>query len=198
MSVDAATVAAYDAAAGDYARDWLAQPAPEDMYALLARYFKPKGVTADIGCGAGRDTAWLAAQGFAASGYDPSAGLLAQARAAYPGIRFEVAGLPGLAGIADAACDNVMCETVIMHLPPAEVPGAVAGLGRILKSGGTLYLSWRVSAGEGQRDKAGRLYAGFDAGVVRGALPQGQMLLDDESASASSGKTVHRLIFRKA
>jgi SAM-dependent methyltransferase len=195
--VDAPTVAAYDAAAGDYARDWLAQPAPDDMYALLARYFKAGGLTADIGCGAGRDTAWLAGRGYAASGYDPSAGLLEQARGAYPGVRFEVAGLPGLGGIGDAACDNVMCETVIMHLPPAEVPEAVKGLTRILKVGGTLYLSWRVSAGEGQRDKAGRLYAGFDAGVVRGALPQGEMLLDAESTSGSSGKTIHRVIFRK-
>ena len=196
--MDALTVAAYDAAAGDYARDWLAQPAPDDMYALLARHFKAGGVTADIGCGAGRDTAWLVAQGYAASGYDPSAGLLERARAAYPGVRFDVAALPGLGGIGDATCDNVLCETVIMHLPPAEVPGAVAGLARILKSGGTLYLSWRVSAGEGQRDKAGRLYAGFAADVVRGALPRGEMLLDAQSTSASSGKTIHRVMFRKA
>ncbi|HEY4371320.1 MAG TPA: class I SAM-dependent methyltransferase, partial [Burkholderiales bacterium] len=91
-----------------------------------------------------------------------------------------------------------LCETVIMHLPPQEVAAAVRGLTRVLKSGGVLYLSWRVSEGEGSRDKAGRLYAGFGAGVVRAALPAGQMLLDQESVSESSGKTIHRVIFRKA
>lgn len=201
--MDAATIAAYDRAAADYARDWLAQPAPDDMYALLARHFKPKGVTADIGCGAGRDTAWLAARGYAASGFDPSAGLIEQARAAYPGLRFEIGSLPGLAALADASCDNVLCETVIMHLPPDEVAPAARGLARVLRRGGALYLSWRVSAGDGSRpdgnrDGAGRLYAAFEAGLVRGALPQGEMLLDEESTSASSGKTIHRLIFRKA
>ena len=113
-------------------------------------------------------------------------------------MRFDVAALPELAGIGDAACDNVMCETVVMHLAPGEVPAAVKGLCRILKVGGTLYVSWRVSAGAGERDKKGRLYAGFDADLVREALPPGEMLLDSESTSASSGKTIHRVIFRKA
>lgn len=196
--MDPQTLAAYDAAARDYAADWLAQPLPSDMYAMLAQHFKPGGVTADIGCGAGRDTAWLAANGYDATGYEPSSGLLAQARAAYPDVRFVEAGLPALSGIADASCDNVLCETVIMHLPPDEIAAAVAGLGRVLKRGGVLYLSWRVSSGDGSRDKAGRLYAGFGADVVRKALPPGELVLDAEATSASSGKTVHRLIFRKA
>ena len=195
--MDDATLAAYDTAAGDYARDWLAQPVPDDMYALLTEHFVPGGVSVDIGCGAGRDTAWLLAHGYRACGYEPSAGLIAQARAAYPGLRFGTAALPELAQIEDEACDNVLCETVIMHLPPAEVPAAVSNLARILKAGGTLYLSWRVSAGEGQRDPQGRLYAGFDAGLVRDALPAGELLLDAQSTSVSSGKTIHRLIFRK-
>ena len=42
----------------------------------------------------------LAANGFPAVGYDPSEGLLAQARAMHPALKFERAVLPELHGIA--------------------------------------------------------------------------------------------------
>lgn len=48
--MDRTTLDAYDRHAADYAREWDEQPAPDDMYALLERYFKP-GPTADVGCG---------------------------------------------------------------------------------------------------------------------------------------------------
>src|ERR1700680_22559 len=97
--MDQETLAAYDAAAAIYAQDWHAQPPPIDMHALIRRFFKA-GLTADIGCGSGRDVAWLNSHGFPAVGYDPSDGLMAQARARYPGLAFKVAALPQLAGIA--------------------------------------------------------------------------------------------------
>ncbi|KVO67988.1 hypothetical protein WJ79_26935 [Burkholderia ubonensis] len=42
------------------------------MYALLTQHFAPAGRTADIGCGAGRDVAWLNANGVPAVGHDAS------------------------------------------------------------------------------------------------------------------------------
>src|SRR5262252_7052037 len=97
--MDLTTLDAYERDAARYADDWSAQPPPDDMYALLARCFAP-GPTADIGCGAGRDTAWLAAQGFDAQGFDASEALLREARARHPGIAFTQATLPALAGLA--------------------------------------------------------------------------------------------------
>ena len=44
--MDTETLAAYDKQAASYARDWLEQDAPSDMYALLKQYFTP-GLTAD-------------------------------------------------------------------------------------------------------------------------------------------------------
>ena len=70
--MDDLTVSNYTQGAEHFAQEWLAQPAPTDMYALLGEYFVPGGATADIGCGAGRDTAWLNENGFPAVGYDPS------------------------------------------------------------------------------------------------------------------------------
>ena len=194
---DQKTVAAYDVAASDFARDWHTQPTPDDLHALISRYFTP-GPTVDIGCGSGREVAWLAANGFDAVGFDASEGLLAQARGRYPGLRFDRAALPDLAGIADGSFANVLCETVIMHLPHAAIAPSVARLVGILRPGGTLYLSWRVTRGADLRDAQGRLYAAFDPELVRGALAATDLLLDEESVSASSGKAIHRIIARKS
>jgi SAM-dependent methyltransferase len=195
--MDRQTLAAYDNGAQDFAKDWHAQPAPSDLHAIVKHFFVP-GTTADIGCGSGREVGWLCANGFPAIGYDASAGLLAQARALYPQCRFVVDTLPALATIADSTFDNVLCETVIMHLARDEIATAVKRLVAILRPGGILYLSWRVTKGEDQRDAHGRLYAAFDADRVRGALAAAAILLDEEVVSASSGKVIHRLIARKS
>ena len=92
---DQTTLAVYNRDAASFADDWSTQPVPTDMYDILKRFFAP-GTTADIGCGAGRDTAWLDANGFPATGFDASEGLLAEARRRHPAVRFEKASLPGL------------------------------------------------------------------------------------------------------
>jgi SAM-dependent methyltransferase len=194
--MDLPTLSAYNAAAKAFAADWDEQPPPVDLHALVRRFFKP-GVTADVGAGGGREVAWLAANGFDAVGYEPSHGLLAEARTRYPTLQFDQAALPELAGIPDGTFDNVLCETVIMHLAGDEIAPSVRRLVAILKPGGILYLSWRVTAGADQRDVHGRLYAAFDAELVRHALLDAKPLLDDEVTSASSGKTIHRIVARR-
>jgi hypothetical protein len=68
----------------------------------------------------------------------------------------------------------------------------------IARPGGILYLSWRVTTGEDWRDAHGRLYAAFDATEVARQLSQATLELDEEVVSASSLKTIHRLIAKKA
>ena len=195
--MDTTTLAAYDSNAAAYAAEWLGQEPAADMYALLGKWFTP-GPTADVGCGAGRDTAWLAAHGFDARGFDASAGLLAQARAAYPALRFDLAALPDLDGVERGAFQNVLCETVVMHLEPAQVGPSVRSLLALLRAGGTLYLSWRVTDDASKRDPAGRLYAAFDKSVVTDVLAPGDAILhDEERVSVSSGKRVQRLVVRR-
>jgi SAM-dependent methyltransferase len=196
--MDQKTLAAYEADAADFARQWHRQPAPVDLHALVERFFRPGRPTADIGCGSGREVAWLSAHGFpAVIGYDPSTGLLREARARYPHLAFKTAALPELAGVPDSSLDNVLCETVIMHLAPDAIAPSVKRLMAILRPGGVLYLSWRVTEGADQRDGLGRLYAAFDKRCVTGALAGTTTLLDQETVSASSGKTIHRIVARK-
>ena len=195
--MDRPTLTAYDNDAAAFARDWHVQPAPVDLQEIVARYFIRGGITADIGCGSGREVAWLNANGFPAVGFDASDGLLAEARSRYPELDFAHEELPGLKGIAASSYDNVLCETVIMHLDRAEIAPSVGRMLDILKPSGILYLSWRVTDDADQRDKHGRLYAAFDASLVLAPLAAATVLLDEEVVSASSGKRIHRLVAKK-
>jgi SAM-dependent methyltransferase len=194
--MDDATLSAYDRDAKVFADDWEAQPPPIDLHTVVRQFFIP-GATADIGCGSGRDAAWLNASGYPTEGFDASEGLLAEARRRHPHIRFSTAILPGLDGIAEGSFANILCETVIMHLEPDAVTPAVERLLAILVPGGMLYLSWRVTEGADRRDEHGRLYAAFDPERVLSALKATQLLLDEQVGSVSSGKLIRRIVARK-
>ncbi|MCB8882166.1 class I SAM-dependent methyltransferase [Acidisoma cellulosilytica] len=193
---DARTLAAYDADAASFAEDWESQPKPTDLHDAVWRFFAP-GPTADIGCGSGRDTAWLVQNGFAATGFDGSTGLLQEASRRHPGIRFVQAMLPELAGLADASFANILCETVIMHLPPHAITPAVTRMVDLLMPNGSLYLTWRVTAGQDRRDDNARLYTAFDPDRVLQALTGTTLLLNEQTDSASSGKVIRRIVARK-
>jgi 2-polyprenyl-3-methyl-5-hydroxy-6-metoxy-1,4-benzoquinol methylase len=195
--VDRKTLAAYDCDAAAFARDWHDQPAPVDLQEIVERFFVRGGNSADIGCGSGREVAWLNANGFSAAGFDASEGLLAEARRRYPAFKFASAELPELKGIGPRAYDNVLCETVIMHLERAQIAASVRRLLDIVKPSGILYLSWRVTENADLRDPQGRLYAAFDAALVLTELKAASLLLDEEVVSASSGKKIHRLVAKK-
>jgi len=195
--MDRQTLAAYDRDAAAFARDWHEQPEPRDLQDVVAQFFVRGGITADIGCGSGREAAWLNASGYSAVGFDACEALLAEARQRYPSFKFLRSDLPELRGIAAEAYDNVLCDTVIMHLAPALIPPSVARLIDIVKPSGVLYLSWCVTADADMRDAHGRLYAAFDAALVRAELASTTILLDEEVVSASSGKKIHRFVVKK-
>jgi SAM-dependent methyltransferase len=194
--MDSSTLSAYDASPAEYAAEWEDQPSPTDLQAIVREFFRP-GPTADIGCGSGRDAAWLASEGFPTIGYDPSAGLLAEARRRHPEISFYQSALPELDGIADDSLTNVLCETVIMHLPASAISASVHRLVGILAPGGTLYLSWRVTEGNDRRDDQGRLYTAFSCSLARDAMSGTTILHDEQAHSVSSEKTIHRLVARR-
>jgi SAM-dependent methyltransferase len=196
--MDRATLAAYDSGAAAFAKDWHEQPAPVDLQEIVGRFFIRGGATADIGCGSGREVAWLNANGFPTAGFDASEGLLTEARSRYPNLIFTHAELPELRGIAAGSYDNVLCETVIMHLAPALIAPSVRRMLELVKPGGIFYLSWRVTDGTDQRDQHGRLYAAFDVLLVVAELSAVTLLLNESVVSASSAKKIHRLVVRKA
>jgi len=193
--MDRKTLAAYDSNAAAFAKDWHEQPAPVDLQEVVERFFVRGGVSADIGCGGGREVAWLNASGFPAVGFDACAGLLDEARRRHSGFKFAHAELPELRGVG--SFDNVLCETVIMHLDRKQIAPSVRRLLDIVKPSGILYLSWRVTDDADQRDEQGRLYTAFDAALVMSELKATTVLLDEEVVSISSGKKIHRMVVKK-
>jgi 2-polyprenyl-3-methyl-5-hydroxy-6-metoxy-1,4-benzoquinol methylase len=194
--MDQKTQIAYSENASSYSQDWLSQPAPTDMYEILKRYFVSGGDTADIGCGNGRDSNWLSEQGFSVTGYDSSPELVKIASHLYPKIQFRHALLPSLKEINNQF-DNVICETVIMHLSKDQILEAIQNLKRILKDNGVLYLSWRVTEFEDVRHDDGRLYSAFNSDFILNQFPKDGILHFEDKLSVSSGKRICRLVYKK-
>jgi ubiquinone/menaquinone biosynthesis C-methylase UbiE len=103
----------------------------------------------DVGCGAGRDMAWLEAQGAQVIGVDLSAGMLAQARR-HSGVRGPLMQMEMRAlGLPSRAVSGVWCSASLLHLPKADAPAALAEMARVLRSGGVMMLSLQEGEGEG-------------------------------------------------
>jgi SAM-dependent methyltransferase len=196
VNLDQETLNVYNHDAAAFAEEWEAQAPPLDMYELVRGHFEP-GLTADIGCGSGRDTEWLSKNGYPAIGFDASEALLVEARRLHPGVEFRQAALPELWGIAEETFRNVLCETVVMHLSADAIEPSVKKLIEILQPSGTLYLSWRVTDQKDKRDERGRLYSAFDPALVFRSLAFQDILFSDQRVSSSSGKAVQRIIARK-
>jgi ubiquinone/menaquinone biosynthesis C-methylase UbiE len=134
---------------------------PGALYRLIEQQFRRGQPTADIGCGSGRDVAWLFQNGFPTVGYDASHAMLAEARAAYSGIDVREASLPHLLAIPDKVYTNVLCSATLMHLHCDDIPIAITNLARILHTGGRLLISYRQSQSPTEREPDGRLFTTF-------------------------------------
>jgi hypothetical protein len=188
--MDHQTLAAYDLDAAAFAKDWLGQPAPVDLQEVVERFFVRGGTSADIGCGCGREVAWLHANGFSAVASMPRRACSAR-RAGDILLQVRACRMPELRGVG--TFDN-LCETVIMHLVTSRSPSVRRLLDIVAQRHS---LSERVTEGADQRDAQGRLYAAFDAALVLTELKGTTVLLDEEAVSASSGKKIHRLVVKK-
>jgi SAM-dependent methyltransferase len=154
---DETTLRAYDGRAAEFAADFR-QIEPLGLYDTAQAFFRRGGRSVDVGCGCGRDVAWLHANGFPAEGVDASSAMLYEARAAFPNLPFEHSELPDLAGIPADCFDNVLCSAVLMHLGRGEIPGALDALARILRVGGRVIFSCRGGRDGAEREPDGRLF----------------------------------------
>lgn len=135
---------AYAAVAADYA-DQLATELdglPFERW-LLDRVAAEAGTrpVVDAGCGPGHVAAYLAAAGADVRGIDLTPAMVDQARARFPGGRYDVGDLTRL--IRPEAADGwgaVLGWYSLIHLAGSEFPAAVAALARPLAPGGVLVL----------------------------------------------------------
>ena len=143
------TRASYDAVAVSYA-EWLrdelaAKPFDRAILAVFAELVRAagQGPVADIGCGAGRVTAHLNELGLPAFGIDLSPQMVAVARQAYPGLRFEVGSMLAL-GLPDGTLGGLLTWYSTIHVPDDRLPEALAEFYRVLVPGGYALLAFQV------------------------------------------------------
>ncbi|MEV6301838.1 class I SAM-dependent methyltransferase [Actinoplanes sp. NPDC051861] len=150
------TRVSYDRVAVSYAemlRDALAgEPFQRGILGLFAELVRARGggPVADVGCGPGRITAYLDGIGLEAFGIDLSPAMIEVARGEYPGLRFEVGSMTGLA-LEKRSVAAVLAWFSLIHVPDEDVPAVLAEFRRVLRPGGVVLLGFH--AGEGSRLK---------------------------------------------
>ena len=136
----------YDTVAEEYAVQFgdLRPGTPLDRGVLhgFAELVGEGGEVADLGCGPGRVTAYLASQGLSVFGLDVSESMLAIARRENPGLRF-VRGSMQEPELPDGSLDGVVSWYSIIHTPEEHLPALFAVFHRVLRPGGHLLLGFQ-------------------------------------------------------
>jgi SAM-dependent methyltransferase len=110
---------------------------PDDL-AFIGRHLAGRpGRVFDLGCGPGHLTGYLHALGADVTGVDLVPEFIDHARAAHPGIPFHVGSMDDV-----EAADGILSWYSLIHRPPHELDGVLAGFRRALAPGGTLVVGF--------------------------------------------------------
>ncbi|SDK19366.1 class I SAM-dependent methyltransferase [Streptomyces indicus] len=143
----AATRTSYDTIAAECHRRWAGElaknPFERAMLDAFAELARGRGPVADVGCGTGRVTEYLAARGLDAFGIDLSPGMLAIARANNPDLRFIEGSMTAL-DLEDASVGALLAWYSTIHVPWDDLPGVFAEFHRVLTPGAPLLVSFQI------------------------------------------------------
>lgn len=105
------------------------------------------GLVADVGCGTGRVSSYLAARGVDIFGLDLSSGMVEVARRRHPHLRFEVGQMEDLS-IPDAGLAGLVAWYSLIHSAPDRLSSIVGEFARVLRPGGWLLTAFQTGGGE--------------------------------------------------
>ncbi|MEY9951380.1 class I SAM-dependent methyltransferase [Leifsonia sp. EB34] len=143
---------AYDLVAEDYAKLLAGELEKLPLERALLTAFAEQvaggggGAVADIGCGPGRVSGFLAGIGVDVRGVDLSPGMIDVARRDHPGIPFEVASMAALP-FRDGELAGALAWYSIIHIPQGRQDAVFAEFARVVRPGGRLLLAFQVSEG---------------------------------------------------
>jgi 2-polyprenyl-3-methyl-5-hydroxy-6-metoxy-1,4-benzoquinol methylase len=171
---------------------------PERIYELIFDYFVKNAKTADIGCGIGRDTAWLNHRGFSVIGADASSGMLDQARNKFPSLQFIQDTLPSLNTLKQHTFKNILCSAVLMHLSLTDVLLACHRLVSMLQPNGFLIISFRNTHEKNKREN-GKLYEEIEPNHLITLFSSLNCTVELHESVVETGRnlTWHNLVIKK-
>lgn len=146
------TTGFYAANASQYA-DHCGQPSTERLEQFLAR-IRPSPEILELGCGNGRDSAWMLKRGVRVT---PTDGTPEMAAEATRRLGLEVAVLRFEDLDAADAFDGVWANACLLHVPRTALRGILARIFKALRQGGVFYASFKAGEAEGL-DGLGRYY----------------------------------------
>ncbi|GAB3189912.1 class I SAM-dependent methyltransferase [Hydrogenophaga aquatica] len=146
----------------------------------------------DLGCGSGRDLAYLHTMGCEVYGLDATPELVELAQALHPELkgRIECGAIPDAGVPFGGGFDGVLCSAVLMHIGLEQQAAAVAFIKSCLKPGGSLLYSVPSKrhdvSEEAHRDAAGRLFIPDSAGRLQEQFEAVGFVLVDHWTNADS------------
>jgi SAM-dependent methyltransferase len=166
------TTASYDARARAHAEHWSGFRLHDEM-ARFTGHLAPGARVLDVGCGTGRDTAWLAEQGYAAMGVDLSGGMLHEARrrgVTAPLVQADMRYLPFRKG----SYRGLWVCASLLHIPKAQAGAVLRDLERVVHPG-HVYIAVKRGAGEAWAEDEGggrRFFAYYDPDELHALVVQ--------------------------
>jgi SAM-dependent methyltransferase len=194
--------AAYDGMAAAFAEANRAMPAAIAEAAERFRALIGTGaLVLDLGCGAGRDLAWLTARRVDVVGVDLSRGMLAQARSRSSGPLLQMD--MGRLAFRTGCFEGVWCNASILHLPKPEAPDALAEIARVLVPNGSLFLTVQEGEGEGWEEHspyggAGRFVSRYRAEEMEALLVQAGFAIHDRRLDAAGARRWLQYLARRS
>lgn len=133
-----------------------ARRAPSRTLEAFLERLPPRARVLELGCGDGRDSEAMLAQGFDVDATDGVAAMASQAETRL-GRSVRVMRFDEL--VAERAYDAVWASASLLHVPFLALPGVLSRIFRALKPGGFHAASYKIGAEEGdERDRLGRYF----------------------------------------
>ncbi|SLN29386.1 class I SAM-dependent DNA methyltransferase [Pseudooctadecabacter jejudonensis] len=154
MTVDARTIAVYDAKAQDYADHFDSAGKPGAHLRRFMAALPTGGRVLDLGCGPANASRFMIEAGFDVMALDASAEMVRVAA--------ELNGVDATLGTFDdlkevAAFDGIWANFSLLHAPQVDLPRHLSAIARALRPGGVFHIGMKVGTGTA-RDGMDRRY----------------------------------------
>ena len=165
------TVQSYDRITEEYAAKWFDKPVMEPYLNRFIPLVQGRGWVADVGCGPGRDPAYLLKHGVPTVGIDLSMSMLEEARRRAPEGAYILADCRQLPFRTDSLAGIWACAS-LLHLPRSDFALALSEFARVLYHG-HLFLGLKEGDGEQWRrgtDGSDRFFTYYRPSEIESAL----------------------------